>query len=179
MNTAEIWKEFNDELLGFILSRVNQRDLAEDILQDVFVKIHKKADQLADNNKLESWIYQITRNSIIDHYRKKKIPTADGSLLNSLAIDENELSINHQFVKCLRPFVDQLPEIYRDAFNRTSYGELSQREYAETIGISYTAVKSRVQRARHKLRSLFTECCHVETDNYGNILSADRGDCSC
>lgn len=178
MNTTAIWKEFSDQLLGFIKARVNNPVNAEDILQDVFVKIHQKSKQLSDKDKLASWVYQITRNSIIDFYRKKKLPISDSEIFNE-KIEEEDQKLNPQFVKCLMPFIDQLPEKYRDALNKTVYGDLSQKEYAKELGISYTALKSRVQRARKQLKELFTQCCNIKTDSYGNIISSNIDDCSC
>ena len=69
--TKDIWEEFHLELLGFIKTRINDSDTAEDILQEVFVKIHNNTDTLKQNFSLASWVYQITRNTIIDFYRKK------------------------------------------------------------------------------------------------------------
>lgn len=178
MNTTAIWKEFSDELLGFIKKRVNNLTTAEDILQDVFVKIHQKSDQLSDGDKLASWVYQITRNAIIDYYRKKKLPVSDDAIFQENT-DESDSSLNPQFINCLMPFVDQLPEKYSEALNKTFYGNLSQKDYAKELDVSYTAVKSRVQRARQKLKELFTQCCNIQTDKYGNIISSNIDDCSC
>ena len=74
MTTEVIWADFGSKLLSFIKARVNNPENAEDILQEVFIKIHEKSNQLKDERKLTSWIYQITRNAIIDYHRKKKIP---------------------------------------------------------------------------------------------------------
>ena len=63
--------------------------------------------------------------------------------------------------------------------NKTVYEGMSQKEYAESINLSYTATKSRVQRARKKLKDLFVECCAIETDRYGNIISEKKEDCNC
>src|SRR5512134_696078 len=67
-----IWHEFADKLGQFIRARVNDPATAEDILQNVFVKIQARLDQLKDPAKLQSWIYLIARNAIIDHYRTRK-----------------------------------------------------------------------------------------------------------
>lgn len=179
MNTTAIWKDFNDELLGFIKARVNNPDTAQDMLQEVFIKIHQGFSQLSSKDKLASWVYQITRNTIIDYYRKKKLPVSDDSIFQGVAEEESDSSLNPQFINCLMPFVNQLPEKYKEALNKTVYGDLSQKEYAQELDISYTAVKSRVQRARQKLKELFTQCCNIQTDSYGNIISSNIDDCSC
>lgn len=177
MKTNEIWKDFKNELLGFINSRVNDHVMAEDILQDVFIKIHLHKDDLKSSNKLTSWIYQITRNSIIDYYRKKKI---------NYSIDEFDIVLppeaNHEssdFTNCLSSFINQLSEKDQDIILKTSLGGQSQKEYAHTNNLSYTATKSRVQRAKSKLKSLFISCCNVEFDVYGNIISEKKDDCNC
>jgi len=72
--TSELWSRFNKQLLVFIKSKVQDKDQAEDILQNVFIKIHSNIDKTEDFQKIESWIYQITRNTIIDYYKQYKMP---------------------------------------------------------------------------------------------------------
>ncbi|MBK9193209.1 MAG: hypothetical protein IPM77_17855 [Crocinitomicaceae bacterium] len=72
MNTEIIWKNFANDLRKFILSRVKDADVAEDILQDVFVKIHLNLGKLKSESKLNSWLFQITRNAIIDFFQTNK-----------------------------------------------------------------------------------------------------------
>src|SRR5579885_747102 len=74
--TEMIWQEFHDPLRRFILKRVPDEYSAEDILQDVFLKVHTRIETLRDEEKLPSWLYQLTRNAIIDHYRISK-PTSE------------------------------------------------------------------------------------------------------
>ena len=69
---SEIWGDFHSHLYAFIFGKVNNKELSEDILMDVFIKIQTKLSDLKDINKLESWIFQITRNAINDHYRSKR-----------------------------------------------------------------------------------------------------------
>ncbi|MEM7538202.1 MAG: sigma-70 family RNA polymerase sigma factor [Chloroflexota bacterium] len=73
--TEEIWFDYQNKLSSFIRSRVDN-DAVEDILQDVFVKVYTRLDSLKENAKLESWLYQITRNAVVDYYRAKR-PTAN------------------------------------------------------------------------------------------------------
>ena len=177
MKTEAIWSNFGNKLLGFIKARVSNTENAEDILQDVFVKIHQKSEQLKDETKLASWIYQITRNAIIDFYRKKKIPLSE---IEAVEMNEEiEVKSNPQFIKCLMPFIDELPAKYKDALIKTVYGEMSQKEYAKEINLSYSGVKSRVQRARQMVKESFVNCCSIKTDNYGNVISSTIDDCSC
>ncbi len=72
-NVETIWKEYHHKLFGFIRKRVNDKFIAEDILQDVFIKILNKIDTLREDSKIQNWLYQLTRNAIIDYYRVNKI----------------------------------------------------------------------------------------------------------
>ena len=67
-----IWRENHDQLLSFINKRIKNKEESEDILQEVFIKILSKIGTLKDSSKLQSWVYQMTRNAIIDYIRKKK-----------------------------------------------------------------------------------------------------------
>jgi RNA polymerase sigma-70 factor (ECF subfamily) len=166
-NTEAIWNEFHKELMGFIVKRVKNRDTAADILQDVFVKVHLKHDTLEDNDKLINWLYQITRNTILDHFRKIKYFDE----LNEDLIELNETTLyNQEFTKCLLPMIKRLPQKYSDAILKTELGNMNQKEFAQKSNLSYSAAKSRVQRGRQKLSVMFKECCKIQTDRYGNIL---------
>jgi RNA polymerase sigma-70 factor (ECF subfamily) len=68
-----LWRELSSNLKTFILKKVGNEHDAEDILQDVFLKIFTNLDQVKDDNRIYAWIYQITRNTINDYYRMRKI----------------------------------------------------------------------------------------------------------
>lgn len=178
MTTTEtIWKAFHKELFNFINKRVNDKEASNDILQDVFIKIHLKINTLNDKDKLASWVYQITRNSILDYFRKQKpkVPLSD-----SLVELEEEKVFNSELIKCLKPMVNQLADNYKEAIMQTEMGNLTQKEFADKLGITYSGAKSRIQRARQQLHDLFQECCSIESDKYGNIIEHEcKKDCGC
>ncbi len=176
MNTQKIWEEFNQQLLAFINSKINNQENAEDILQDVFLKVHLKSNTLSEKTKLQSWLYQITRNSIIDFYRKKKLP-----ITNDLTIDIPEEIDEKSFLdlcNCLMPFIHQLPEKDKEAILKTELGSLSQKDYASSIGVSYSTLKSRVQRAKLKLKDALIACCDFKVDKNGKISPLEN-ECPC
>jgi RNA polymerase sigma-70 factor, ECF subfamily len=175
--TKDIWEEFHLELLGFIKTRINDSDTAEDILQEVFVKIHNNTDTLKQNSSLASWVYQITRNTIIDFYRKKKIDYSDEGVDKPLPMEIEDL--NGDFIHCVKSFISQLPNKYKDILLSITYQNISQKEYAQAQNISYSAAKSRTQRAKEKLKELFLAYCSIQSDSYGNIISFERIKCSC
>lgn len=167
LTTEQIWNDFHDKLYGFILKRVHNTEIANDLLQDIFVKIHTKIDSLKQDDKLTSWIYQVTRNSILDYFKTKKL-TSD---LPAEVIDPVEpVTFNREMANCLKTMLNELPPDHKEAIEQTELGTLSQKEYAEKIGISYSGAKSRVQRARQELNELFQSCCRASFDKYGNVV---------
>ena len=176
VTTEDIWTDFEKKLLGFIQARVSDREISKDILQDVFLKIHTNLKSLKSTDKLSSWVYQITRNAIIDYYRKKKIITDQIPEVPENLEDDN---LNEDFYGCLNSHLNQLEAKDRHAIIQTSYKKVSQKDFAEQEGLTYTAAKSRVQRARKKLNELFVGCCQIKTDNYGNIISSNNENCNC
>jgi RNA polymerase sigma-70 factor (ECF subfamily) len=177
INTETIWNEFSSKLRQFILLRVSDPEAAEDILQDVFIKIHNRIDTLNDQDKLESWIYQITRNAIIDYYRAQKV-TLDLDEKLTAPEDEDAEDAEKQLAPSLKAMVNALPRDYREAILLTEFDGMSQKELGERLGISFSGAKSRVQRAREKLKGMLLDCCHFEFDHFGKVIDyKPRPDC--
>lgn len=178
MSTTQIWNQFSDRIYAFILSRVNDEEIAKDILQEVFIKIHTKLDSLDDQNSLSSWLFTITRNTIYDYYRHKKVHQKEqATLKNNVHLFEDE-DINTFCETCLHLFIEELPEDYKEAILATDLGELSQKEYAEQIGLSYSGLKSRVQRGRTQLNEHFKKCC-LATNSKGESDCAHKQNYAC
>lgn len=165
----QIWHEFSDKLGQFIRARVADPATAEDILQDVFVKIQARLGQLKDPTKLTSWVYLITRNTIIDHYRTRKETV---EVPESLAAEESEPpTVELEALKAaFRRMIQSLPEPYREALVLTEFEGLTQQELADKVGISLSGAKSRVQRGRQQLKEMLTECCAFEFDRRGAVI---------
>jgi RNA polymerase sigma-70 factor, ECF subfamily len=169
ISTEIIYHDFADQLLGFIRRRVSDPASAEDILQEVFLRIHNRIETLRDDAKLQSWIYQITRNAIKDYYRgRKETEPLSESLSLSATIDLPEAT--QELIPSVREFIQCLPETYREPLILSEFEGLSQQEIADRLGLSLPGAKSRVQRGRDKLKDLFLDCCHFELDRRGNIL---------
>jgi RNA polymerase sigma-70 factor (ECF subfamily) len=177
--TEYIWRSYHENLHSFILSRVGDVATADDILQDVFVRIHTGIDTLEDCGKLQSWIYQITRNAIIDHYRNKKKTI---ELPETLEEGEEELinRAREDIDECLMPMVESLPEPYREAVLMSEIEGKTQKEVAEMQGITLSGAKSRVQRGRGMIKEMMLGCCDFEFDHMGNVMDYERKDnCDC
>jgi RNA polymerase sigma-70 factor (ECF subfamily) len=174
-----LWQDYHDRLLSFIRGRVESREVAEDILQDVFIKIQKGLASLQDNERMESWIYQIVRNAVVDHYRSRK---AFEELPQSLTAPEpeQEAQARYEISTCLKPMIDTLPALYRDALQLSEIEGLKQKQVAETLGLSLSGAKSRVQRGRGLVLDLLNDCCRFERDHHGTMVGYEprNSDCS-
>jgi RNA polymerase sigma-70 factor (ECF subfamily) len=178
MTTERVWEEFHPKLKQFVLRRVPDEQSSEDIIQDVFLKIHTRIDTLRNEEKLQSWIYQIARNAIADYYREHRATSdlSDATLLLEEPAAEDD--IVKELIPSIKAMVDSLPPDYREALLLTEYEGLTQRELAQRLGLSLSGAKSRVQRAREKLKTMLLDCCHFEFDRRGQVIDY-QPKCSC
>ncbi len=173
-----MWEQYSRRLLAFIRSRVADDAEAEDILQEVFIRVHRNLCCQPDWNKPEGWIYQIARNLIIDHYRQRRTVA---ELPEDLA-DEPDLLEDDpeaELALSLKEMIADLPEPYRQALLLTEYEGLSQKELANRQGLSLSGAKSRVQRARDRLRDMLLDCCHFVLDRRGRVVDYYACCCTC
>lgn len=170
------WSKTQKQLTGFIYKRVKDQTVADDITQDVFVKVFSKMSQLQDSERLSAWIYQIARNSITDFHRSKSRQVS----LQELNWESEDKSLNACVETCLKDMLETLPPSYREALESVELGNLSQHELADKLGISYSGAKSRVQRARVMLREKMDKSYRINMDSYGNVIVCDSVlPCSC
>jgi RNA polymerase sigma-70 factor (ECF subfamily) len=172
-----IWRQFHDPLYAFVRARVADQDAAEDILQDVFLRIHTRIETLRDETKLDAWIYQITRNVITDYYRAKPIPAPlPEQTPDADPAEQDELA--EKLAPSIREMVNALSPAYHEAFLLTEINGISQVELAQRLNISVSGAKSRVQRARAQIRQMLLDCCHFEFDRLGGLINYyPRVDC--
>jgi len=174
VTTDEIWRQFSGRLRDFIAKRVQAPADAEDILQDVFGKIHSSLSQLNNWERLEVWLFQVTRNAIIDHYRRHaKAQAVDVALLAGTGEDPVAPPAAEELGSCLRSLVDLLPEKYRRALLLAEFEGLTHKEIAERLGISVSGAKSQVQRARARLKEIVLRQCDLEFDHLGRMTECD------
>jgi RNA polymerase sigma-70 factor (ECF subfamily) len=173
-----IWVEYHAKLLNFIRRRVEDEPAAEDILQEVFVKIQSHINSLRGENRLAAWLYRITRNAIIDHYRANR---QSDVLPENLAAEEPELTerAEREIEGCLEPMIRALPDKYRQAIILSEIEELPQKQVADQLGLSWSGAKSRIQRGRAMLKDTLLDCCRFEYDALGNIVGCEAHDDSC
>ena len=174
--TEQVWRELHADLRRFLLRRVGREELADDLLQEVFLRIHRRIGALDDIDRLHGWVYRIAGNVVIDHYRstaKRESPAAAPETINDSAqtdeagVDEE---LNAEVARWLASMVEHLPETYREAVRLSELERMPQADIARQLGLSVSGAKSRVQRGREMLKASLDRCCRFELDQRGNIL---------
>ncbi|MFA7382117.1 MAG: RNA polymerase sigma factor SigZ [Desulfurivibrionaceae bacterium] len=174
MNVSEkVWQEYHSRLRGFVKSRIADDAATDDVLQNVFLKMHTGLASLKDETKLASWLYQIARNAIIDYFRSQK-PTVE--LPDQLSHPETDSSekVIQKLSECLQPMIQLLPESYRETIILSEVKGLTQKKVAKAQGTSLSGAKSRVQRGRALLKNMLIECCRLEFDHSGRLCDYER-----
>lgn len=174
MEINSLYRQFHDSLHRYILSKVAKKEDAEDILQEVFIKISLKKDSISNHEKIQNWIFTIARNAVIDYYRKssgKKDLTYTDALSEDIE-HENDPDATKGLESCLESFIEKLPEEYRAIIIDSELKNIRQKELALKYNMAYPSLRSRVQRGRERLRKMFVNCCIIELDKRGNVLDA-------
>lgn len=174
--TVSLWDTFHEGLRGFVLRRVPLQTDAEDILQEIFLRIHQGASGIQNRDRVQAWVYAVARGAVADFYRaryqKEKETQAlpdDLSAMQeapplpvNLDAYEGAHDVHEEVLSWLRPMIDELPEKYRVALVLADVEGLRQQDVARRLGLSLSGAKSRVQRARVMLGEVLQACCDIE-----------------
>ena len=174
MEFQQLWQQYEDSLRQFLRSRVKNPADIDDLLQEIFIKTYLNFNTIKEPEKLLSWLFQISRNTLIDYYRKSRVENSRQDIVKEAMLTderpEQYEQIRQELTSCIRPLLDRLPEKYREAIEMVDLQGVSQKELANKLGLSYSAVKSRVQRGRSMLQNEFHECCYYKLDVRGNLI---------
>lgn len=168
-----IWIDLNEELYKFILGKIKDEQTSKDIHQEVFIKVQTKNHQLKHTSNLTSWVYQITRNIIIDYFRKVNNKNVS---INNLEIPETEVDNfdYNNLTNCINQKIENLSSQHKEAIILTAFKNYSQKELAEHLKISYSGTKSRVQKAKKILKENILDCPNVESDSTGKLIDFEN-----
>ena len=185
MNDAnDIWHEVHQGLRAFIAKRVADEAAAEDLSQEVFMRMQRGLGGLKKQSRLVPWIYQIARHAIIDHYRARdRQPEQPVGLAGdletfqsaSLPLESSEGSgqLRRELAGCLRPMIERLSEDYLQAITLVDLEGMTQHKAAARLGLSVSGMKSRVQRGRRQLRDMLESCCVIALDRRRGVADYD------
>ena len=157
----------------------NESDV-EDLLQDILIKTYKNLPRVKDQSSIKSWLFQIANNTIIDFYRKKgREQTLTAEELELMDDGSEGNTAKDALVDCVVPFIEALPKDQAELLRAIDIDGQSQKEYAEKLGVSYSTLKSRVQKSRSELKAVFDHCCDFQIDRFGSIYDYNRKNDGC
>ena len=170
----ELYQQFRKPLLRFIRYKVTDEYLAEDLLQEVFLKASQSLESLKDEKKIQSWLFSIASNRIVDYYRKKKVYLSDTV---DLVEEVEETATLNELASCVKPFLNSLPLSQQKAMKAIYLDELTQVEYAKKQELNLSTVKSQVKRGKAGMKEFFETCCSFERNQHNEIVDFDGKDC--
>lgn len=161
---ATLIKRHQSKIFGFIYSKIGDRDIADDIFQDTFIKVIRtlKSNAYNEEGKFLPWVMRIAHNLIVDHFRhNKKMPlyreTEEFSIFSVMTDDsltiENKL-ISDQVTKDLRQLVEELPADQKEVLMMRLYQDMSFKEISEATGVSINTALGRMRYAVINLRKV-------------------------
>lgn len=187
--SRQLWRAFSDGVRAFVRRRLPTEADAEDVLQDIFLRIHEGVDRLEDADRAPAWVYTIARRAVADFYRTRRPPVdavedpPDASPVEAPEPIEvlahttpyaGAHDVHEEVLSWLRPMAEELPEMYRRPLVMADFEGYTQQEVADALGLSLPGAKSRVQRARVKLGELLRACCEIEFGREGRAVAFHR-----
>lgn len=176
-DAVSIWEASSGKVRGYLRHHLRSAADVDDVLQEVFVRVHRHARQLDGETHLSGWLFAVARSALVDFQRRHRRPIP----LPDAAEDDVEAGLaEHSGIAAgLRELVASLPEAYASAVTLVDLDGLSLKDAAERLGLSLSGAKSRVQRGRRLVRDALLRCCHFVVDRYGTILEAQAACCCC
>jgi len=180
-----LWKQYEKELTAFVRARLFDKSLAADIMQEVAIKIYKNQNILDSIENSRAWLYRLTRNTLIDFYKKndKAIPSAL-YILELMTHDTQDE--DYELGICLANIMSSaLNKSDNEILQLSIIEQYSLKEISSKINLTVEGTKTKLKRAKKKLSSAFFDCCSLDKDVQGNIMDYKSNDgcsstgCSC
>lgn len=167
---AAAWVAHEAELLGYLRRQMPESHAAEDLLQDVFLKAMRQGEGFCRLDNPQAWLFQVARHAVIDRARLAR---------PQVSLDEGELEIEAPPTEAVAP-IDALAACVTRVLAELSAEDAAilracdlegetQRDFAERHGLSLSATKSRLLRARQRMRVQMSSACQVRFDEDGHV----------
>ena len=160
------WHEHQSELKGYLIHRLSDAPLAEDLLQEVFIRAMREGERFCTLDNPRAWLFQVARNALVDHLRLTK---AAAPLPDDVVAAQEPIAPVDALAECLECVLPELSADDRDIVQRCDLDGVKLQAYADDRGLGLPAVKSRLQRARRRMRELLIEHCQVRFDEAGQV----------
>lgn len=169
----EIFFECEPKIAKQLARKIKDESTRADILQEVFLKFAARFDSIKNQENLCGYLFRIADNLAVDHFRRERrlVLTDDESAFGKGAAHTPTDDGFRLADCCLKSFIEGLPPKYSEVLILIELKGKSQKGTAEELGLSYSGLKSRVQRAREMLKKAILNCCDYEFDKYGNIVN--------
>jgi RNA polymerase sigma-70 factor (ECF subfamily) len=171
------WSDIEARLRPYVARRVASASDVDDVLQEIFARVHRGLSGLRDGERFGAWVYRIAGHVIIDSARARARALVTSSEhspdRSSVDVDDDADALQTELGECVALFVARLPSPYREAITLTELEGLTQKDAAELLGISVSGMKSRVQRGREKIRDMFDDCCRISVDCRGRVVECE------
>ncbi len=162
----QAWDKHETELRYFLLHQLGDHDIAEDLLQDTFLKAIAEGSRFCQLDAPRAWLFRVTRNRLID-YRRTCRPT--DPVADELPDNTEPIAAVATLTQCLPRALSELSPEDGEAIHLCDLEGMTQAAYAERLGISLAGAKSRIQRARKRLREHLKVACQVRFDESGKV----------
>jgi RNA polymerase sigma-70 factor (ECF subfamily) len=169
-----LWRASSARLCSWFERETGSAADAEDLVQETFLRVHERLDTLLDAASIRAWLGRIARNVLVDHHRRCGAAGATEPVEDELAPAPDGSNLDGVVASWLEGFLGEIDPLDAEALRVVDLEGRTQRELAELQGLSLSGAKSRVQRARAKLRARLEACCTFAQDARGGILEARR-----
>lgn len=167
---AATWQAHGSELRGYLRHRLSNPDDVDDLLQDVFLKAMRQGQGFCTLENPRAWLFQVARNTLVDRSRTTHplLPLTD-DLAESVPSEAQPVAPVDALVDCLSRTLAELGTDDAAILRACDLEGQAQRAFAEAHGISLPAAKSRLLRARQRLRERLTQACQVNFESDGSV----------
>lgn len=168
-NVFAIWATYKKRLRGYIFKKIKNEDMANELSHEVLLKVYNSCCSGKDIQNIQAWLFQIAHNTCVDYIRaqNKHHTVAKGYL------EEETDNVYQKAIEFVEPLIKLLPEKYALPLQLADIQGQKQTQIAQQLGLTLSATKSRIQRARVLLKKQIQQCCHTETDHQGNLTAFD------
>ncbi|OUR96060.1 RNA polymerase subunit sigma-70 [Flavobacteriales bacterium 33_180_T64] len=166
MSTKDIWNLYANDIKHFILSKVKDTTIADDLLQETFIKVHTKIETLKDKSKLKPWLFSIARYTVYDYFKQH----VNSHEISDIDIISKDSILEHNEKDCLYGIVKTLPKKYRDPLFLSDIKGVKQNVIAQQLKLKLSTTKSRIQRARKLIAQGYIDCCDFKMNDKGILI---------
>lgn len=159
-----IWEAQASHLYFFILKRVHDVTIAQDVVQNTFLKAHGSLGTVHKPVKIKAWLFQIARNELANYYRDPNT-----NISNTELAPIADVSAKDDFC-CFERFIEELPDKYQKVIKLVYLEGKTNSEAANTLNLSLANIKARIRRAKGILKQRFQDCCSYKTNESDQLV---------